>query len=221
MPCLTNLTLFASSSKVNIEQPAFSFTIRYLDAVPWHVLPSLQILTTMWDSKSFTTSFLEDKISSKNECVFIHNLSDLTLQIIFDAWWASINVGSEQSIGCNNYWNAATWGFYLHCGIEETSSLGMICIVCHQVLCHSSEHMTSSMAKQMLAKAHIAKLNKLTESDVNKLTSSMVNTTALAILEIPGSGRIPIVSSHKKFIFDSQVWSILTELTDTMHQTGG
>jgi len=34
----------------------------------------------------------------KNEHLFIRNLSDHTLQIIFDAWWASMNEGSKQSI---------------------------------------------------------------------------------------------------------------------------
>jgi len=32
-------------------------------------------------------------ISSKYKSVFIHDLRDLTLQIIFDGWWASIDVG--------------------------------------------------------------------------------------------------------------------------------
>ena len=39
----------------------------------------------MSDSKSLNTSLLEIMISFKNEHVFIHDLSDLTLQIIFDA----------------------------------------------------------------------------------------------------------------------------------------
>jgi len=33
-------------------------------------------------------------MSSKDDRVFIRDLSDLTLQIIFDALWASMNVGS-------------------------------------------------------------------------------------------------------------------------------
>jgi len=37
-------------------------------------------------------------ISSKNERVFVRDLSDLTLQIIFDAWWASMNLGSKRPI---------------------------------------------------------------------------------------------------------------------------
>jgi len=39
----------------------------------------------MLDSQSLNTSVLEVMISSKNERVFIRDLSDLTLQIIFDA----------------------------------------------------------------------------------------------------------------------------------------
>jgi hypothetical protein len=47
----------------------------------------------MSDSKSLNTSLLEVMITSKNEHVFIHDLSDLSLQIIFNAWWASMNDG--------------------------------------------------------------------------------------------------------------------------------
>jgi hypothetical protein len=84
-------------------------------------------------------------ISSKNECVFIGDLSNLTLQIVFDAWWASMNVGSKWPIAWNNSRHAPWWRFYLHCGTEETGSPGIISIVCHQVLRHPSEHGTSSM----------------------------------------------------------------------------
>jgi hypothetical protein len=126
-------------------------------------------------------------ISSKNECVFICELSDLTLQIMFDAWWASMNDGSKRPIAWNNSRQVPLWRFYLHCGIEETGSPGIIHIVCHQVLRHPSEHGTSSMGKHLLAKAHIAKFNKLTESEVTELTSSMVDETALAILKRQGS----------------------------------
>jgi len=144
-------------------------------------------------------------ISSKNECVFIHDLSDLTLQIIFDAWWASMNVGSKRPIEWKNSRHVPSWRFYLHCGIEETGSPGIICIVCHQVLCHPSEHGTSSMGKHLLAKAHIAKLNELTESEVTELTSSTVDETALAILKRQGSRGITIVSVPRKTILDIQL----------------
>jgi len=125
-------------------------------------------------------------ISSKNECVFICDLNDLTLQIIFDAWWTSMNVDSKLSIAWNNSRHAPSWRFYLHCGLEESGCPGIICIVCHQVLHHPSEHGTSSMGKYLLAKAHITKLNKLTESEVSELTNSTVDETALAILKRQG-----------------------------------
>jgi hypothetical protein len=144
-------------------------------------------------------------ISSKNERVFIRDLSDLTLQIIFDAWWASMNVGSKRPIAWNNSRHAPLWQFYLHCGMEENGSPGIICIMSHQVLRHPSEHGTSSMGKHLLAKAHIAKLNELTESEVTELTSSTVDETALAILKKQGSRGITIVSSLRRIIFYIQL----------------
>jgi hypothetical protein len=144
-------------------------------------------------------------ITSKNERIFIRDLSDLTLQIIFDAWWASMNDGSKRPIAGNNSRHAPSWRFYLHCGIEETSSPGIICIVCHQVLRHPSEHGTSSLGKHLLAKAHIAKLNELTASEVTELTSTTVDETALAILKRQGSRGITIVSLQRKFRFEIQL----------------
>ena len=76
-------------------------------------------------------------------CVFIRDLSDLTLQIIIDAWWASMNLGSKRPITWNNARHAPYWRFYLHCEFEQTGSPGIICIVCHQVLQHPSEQGTS------------------------------------------------------------------------------
>ena len=143
-------------------------------------------------------------ISSKTEHVFIHDLNDLTLEIIFDAWWASMNVGSKHPIAWNGSRHVPSWQFYIHCGIEESSSPGIICIVCHQVLRHPSEHGTSSMGKHLRPKAHIAKLNELTESEVTELTSTTVDETALAILKRQGSRGITIVSLQRKTIFDIQ-----------------
>jgi len=60
------------------------------------------------------------------------------------------------------------------------------------------------MGKHLLAKAHIAKLNELTESEVTELTSATVDETALAILKKQGSRGITIVSSQRIIIFDSQ-----------------
>jgi len=146
-------------------------------------LPSFLIFTAILESKLLNTSLLAVMISSKNEGLFIRDLSDLNLQIIFKAWWASMNVGSKWPIAWNNSRDPSSWRLYLHCGIEETGSTGIICIGCHQVLRHPPEDGTSSMGKNLLAKAHIAKLNKFTDSEVTELTSSTVNETALAILK--------------------------------------
>jgi len=116
-----------------------------------------------------------------------------------------MNVDSKRLIAWNTSGQAPWWRLYLHCGIEETCSPGIICIVCHQVLCHPSEHGTSWMRKHLLTNAHIAKLNELTESDVTKLTSSTVNETALASLKRQGSRGITIVCSQREFILDIQV----------------
>jgi hypothetical protein len=132
-------------------------------------------------------------ISSKNEGVCIRDLSDLTLQIIFDAWWASMNVGTKRHIAWLNSKHASSGRFYLQCGIEEAGSPGIICIVCHQVLRHPSAHGTSSMGKHLVVKAQIAKLNELTVSEVTALTSTTVDETALAILNRHASRGITIV----------------------------
>jgi hypothetical protein len=50
----------------------------------------------MSDTKSLNTSLLKVVITSKNEYVFIRNLTDHTLQIIFEAWWASMNDGVKR-----------------------------------------------------------------------------------------------------------------------------
>jgi len=158
----------------------------------------------MSDSKFWNTSLLEDMISSKSDRVFIHDLCDLTLQIICDARWDSIIEGSKRLIAWNNSRHAPSWRFYLHCGIAATSNPGIICIICHQVLRHPSEHGTSSMGEHLLAKAHIAKLNNLTETEVTELTSTTVDQTALAILKRQGSRGITIVSMQREIRFDIQ-----------------
>jgi len=86
---------FPCSGRVNISEPAICFTVSLFSAVFQVGLPSLRISTTMLDTQSSNTSLLEVMISSKNERVFIRDLSDLTLQISLDAWWTSINVGSK------------------------------------------------------------------------------------------------------------------------------
>ena len=165
---------------------------------------SVLILTAMSDSKSLNTSVPKVIISSKKERVSIRDLSDVTLQIIFDAWWDSMNEGSKLPRAWNNSRNAPSWQFHLHCGIEATSSPGIIYIVSQQVLRHPSEHESSSMGKHLLAKAHITNLNVLTETEVTDLTSTTVDETALANWKRQGSRGISIVSMQRKLRFDIQ-----------------
>jgi len=183
-------------------------------------LLSFQIPTAMSDSKSFNTSLLEVMISSKNEHVFICDLSNLILHITFEAWWASMNVGSKHPIAWNHSRHAPLWQFYLHYRQKDNGSASIICIICHQVLRHPSKHETSSMGKQLLAKSHIAKLDNLTELEATQLTISMVDETALAILKRQGSRGITIGSLQIKFIYHIWDLSILTELTEKTLQTG-
>jgi hypothetical protein len=63
----------------------------------------------MSDTTSLNTSLVEVLIFSNNERVFIRDLSDLTLQIIFDAWWASMNVGLKRPIAWNNSRHVPSW----------------------------------------------------------------------------------------------------------------
>jgi len=116
-----------------------------------------------------------------------------------------MNVGSMRPIVWNGSTHAPSWRFYLHCGIEGTGSPVIICIVCHQVLCNPSDHETSSMGKHLLAKAHIAMLTELTESEVTELSSLTVDETALAILKRQGSRGITIVNPQRNIIFHIQV----------------
>jgi len=58
------------------------------------------------------------------------------------------------------------------------------------------------MRKHLLAKAHIAKLNELTESEITELTTSRVDETALAILKSQGTRGMTIVSLQSKIRFD-------------------
>jgi hypothetical protein len=138
---------FPCSSRVNIAEPAICFTVSWFSAVSQVRLPSFRISTAMSDIQWLITSFQEVMISSKNDRVFIRDLSDLTLHMIFDAWWASMYVGSKWPIAWKNSRHAPSWRFHLHSGIAETASQGIICIVCHQVVRHPSEDGTSSMGK--------------------------------------------------------------------------
>jgi hypothetical protein len=51
-------------------------------------------------------------ISSEIQGVFIRNLSALTIEIIFDAWWASMNVGPRHPIAWNKSRHSPLWYIY-------------------------------------------------------------------------------------------------------------
>jgi len=196
---------FAWSCRVNIWEPAVGFTVSLPLAVFQVWLTRFPIPTAMSDSKSLNTSFLEVMISSKDERLCICGFSVCTVQIIFDAWWSWMNVGSKRPIGWNNSRHAPSWWFYLQCTIEETGNPGIICIVSHQVLLHLSEHGTSLTGNHLLPIAHIAKLKEVTESEVTELTSWTVDETALPILKRQGDRGLTLLSYQRKIIFDIQV----------------
>jgi len=134
---------FACTSRLCIKEPAFCCTITLLFAVTRVRLQSCLIPTAMSYSQLLCTRMLQVIISSKEEHVIIRDLNDLTLIIVFHVCWAPMNGASKCPIAWNNSRHAPLWLFYLHCRIEETSSLGIICIVCHQVFRHLSVHGTS------------------------------------------------------------------------------
>jgi hypothetical protein len=179
-------------------------------------LHSLQLPSAVTDSRSMNTPLLKVILSSHTEWGFICGLTDLSWQIIFNTFWASITVGLKCPIAWQNSRHEHSWCFYLQCGIAETSIPGIVCIVCYHVLPHPSAHGTSSMGKHLLAKVHFAKVKELTESEVSELTSIAVDKTPLAIFQRQGSRGIRIVRLQKKFKFDCLVFLILTWLIDRM-----
>jgi len=131
-----------------------------------------------------------------------------------------MNVGSKHSIDWNNSGHGPSWWFDLRSGIGETGSPGIGCIIiCHQVLRHPSAHGSSPMGKHLLPKVHIARMNKVTQSEVTKLSSSMVDETTLAILKRQASQGITLIRLQRKFILVIPFLSILTQLIYKTLQT--
>jgi hypothetical protein len=102
-------------------------------------------------------------ICIKNGRVFIRDLNDLALQIICDAWWAAMNVDLKYPIAWNNSIHVCSWQFYLHSGIEETGSGGVTFIICHQVLCHFSEHRPELNGETIAGKSAHCKLKHINQ----------------------------------------------------------
>jgi hypothetical protein len=120
--------VLAFTSTINIEDPAFHQTVTCHLTVTEVQLSGIYYPTAMLNTQSSNPLFLVVMISSKNQLDFIRDLKDLTFQIFFDAWWASMIIVTMRTNGSNNSKHAPEWQLYLHYGIEETSSLGNRCI---------------------------------------------------------------------------------------------
>lgn len=194
--------LLTGRSRVNISELALGFSIMYHLQVPQGTLRSYHLPIVMFDWNCVHSSLQVVLISCKNEPVFIHYLSNITLQNILDALGAAMIVSSKCSIDCNNSRPVPWWRFYLHWGFEENSRPGIICIVCHPVVPYLSENGSSSMGRHLLANAHIAKSNKLWQSEVTEFTSTTLNETALTVKKRQESGRSAIGSWKWRFILN-------------------
>jgi len=82
----------ASSTKVDILEPALYLTITHFVTVIHVEFPIVQFPTAMSDTKWLNTSWLEVIISSNNERVIFRDSSEFTQQLTFDGWWASMNI---------------------------------------------------------------------------------------------------------------------------------
>ena len=74
------------SWRVNIWEPVVCITVSLLSGISWVRSPSVLNLTAMALPRFLNTPLLTVMNSSTNELVFIRDLSNLTLQIIFDTW---------------------------------------------------------------------------------------------------------------------------------------
>jgi len=154
----------------------------------------------MSDSKSLNTSLLEVIISSKNEHVFMHDLSDHSFQIIVDIWGVSMTLGLKWPVVWNISRHVALWQICLHCRIDKTGSHGIISLVCHHDLHYPFTTWDLLNVETVTGKAHIGMLNELTESDVTEWHTLTVDETALAIVNKQGCQRVTIVSSQRKIM---------------------
>jgi hypothetical protein len=113
-----------------------------------------------------------------------------------------MNACLKGSIAWHNSTCVCLWHFYLHCRIEETGSIGIICISCHQVLRHASKPKAMSLGKHWLAKEYIAKLAEFTKVEVTESSCSIVEESCFAILQRQRSPKITMVRIRKEFSFD-------------------
>lgn len=166
------------------------------------------------------TSLLEVMYSAKEERVFIRDLSDVRLQMMFDDWWTSMKVETKKTIVWSTSRHASAWRFFKLCANTENGSPGIICIVCHQVLAHPSENGTSTMGKHLTTKAHKLQLDKLTQSDLSIITGTAGEEQALAVLKKKGSHGVMVASHSYQTEANQKLKIILTILTDRTFKSG-
>lgn len=174
-------------------------------------LCSFQIPTTMLHSKSANTSLPQVMMTSRNQGIFVRDLSDVTFQIISYDWLAFMNVSLKRSRTWDSPGHEPDWRFNLHCQIRETRNTSYICTVWHELLRPPSAHQTGSMGQHSPAKALIAKWKEFSDSQVSEFTASTDDDTAFPRLKRQGSRGIGLVRSQLKFIFDISILFILTE----------
>jgi hypothetical protein len=130
----------------------------------------------MLDSKCLNISLLEVMISSNNEGVSYQDLYSLTVPITFDVWWVLTIVGSQLSIGWWSSNPALAWRSNWRCGSGTTGILGIICIACHQVICHLPYRGICLVGKKLLVTVQIRKLIKWIHLNVTEWSSSTTIT---------------------------------------------
>jgi len=104
----------ATSYRVNLQGAALYFPITDDLTFSQVELDSCQNLSTMPDSNSLNTSFLELLKCFKNESVFIRDFRDLVLQFTLNAWWVSFNVSWKYpTAGSNSRYVTAGDSIYI------------------------------------------------------------------------------------------------------------
>lgn len=141
------------------------------------------------------TTFLEVLHAAGDQLVYIRDPTDKTLQTIFDTWWTEKKATTKKPITWNGRKSASAWRFYKQCATVEEGRPFIVCIVCHQLIVHPAETGTSAMAKHLLRKEHVNKLNELTEMERDELSSTAVDEQALDVLKKKGSLGVVVASS--------------------------
>jgi hypothetical protein len=80
MQCLTDMSIFLVAVDSTFKNPQPVLLYRYFRLSLESEYHDFPISTAMSDIQSLNTSLLQAMISSKNERVFIHNLSGLAVQ---------------------------------------------------------------------------------------------------------------------------------------------